>query len=234
MPGALSRVALATSAMIRIRVVLPMRHFASRTAPALALPVIREVRGYGSRAGQRSFFKSSKFQFQHGGELRRKRAGRGKRPLSTKDSLHVVFKMNREAHRPGLRHHRSYAHSMRVIDRYAKRFFIKIIQVSVQGSHIQMLIRAHKRSLFQHFFRVVAGQIAQGLGRRVTDTPRGPQKKRKFWMYRPFSRVVQSWTAEKTVRNYIQLNEREARGEIPYSKDRLRGLTPEQIRELWE
>jgi putative transposase len=145
-------------------------------------------------ARQGSFFKSNKFQYQHGGELRRKRAGRGKRPLSTKDSLHVVFKMNREAHRPGLRNYTSYALSM----------------------------------------RVVAGQIAQGLGRRMTDTPKPPQKRTKFWKYRPFSRVVKSWTAEKTVRNYIQLNEKEARGEIPYSKDRLKGLTPEQIQELWE
>jgi hypothetical protein len=81
---------------------------------------------------------------------------------------------------------------------------------------------------------VVAGQIAQGLGRRVTDTPVARQKRTRFWKYRPFSRVVKSWIAEKTVRNYIQLNEKEARGEIPYSKHRLRGLTPEQIRELWE
>ena len=109
---------------------------------------------------QSSFLKSSQFQFQHGGELRRKRAGRGKRPLSTKDSLHVVFKMNRVVHRPGLRHYKSYALSMRVIDQYAKRFSIKIIQISIQGNHIHMLIRAYRRSLFHHFFRVVAGQIA--------------------------------------------------------------------------
>jgi putative transposase len=142
--------------------------------------------------------------------------------------------MNREAHRPGLRHYKSYALSVQVIDRYAKRFFIKVIQISVQGNHIHLLIRAHKKSLFHHFFRVVPGQIAQGLGRRVTDTPAGRQKKVNFWKYRPFSRVVKSWTAEKIVRNYIQMNEKEARGEILYSKDRLRGLTPEQIRELWE
>jgi putative transposase len=197
-------------------------------------------------ARQSSFFKSNKFQFQHGGELRRKRAGRGKRPLSTKDSLHVVFKMNREAHRQGLRNYKSYTLPMQVIDRYAKRFFIKVVQVSIQGNHIHMLIRAHKRSLFHHFFRVVAGQIAQGLSRcvtdppaqglarGVTDTPKPPQKRIKFWKYRPFSRVVKSWTAEKTVRNYIQLNEKEARGEVPYSKERLKGLTPEQIQELWE
>ena len=185
-------------------------------------------------ARQSSFFKSSRFQFQHGGELRRKRAGRGKRPLSTKDSLHVVFKINREAHRPGLRHYKSYALSTRVIDRYAKTFYIKIIQLSIQGNHIHILIRANKRSLFHHFFRVVAGQIAQGLGQRVTDTPGERQKGQKFWIYRPFSRVVKSWTAEKTVRNYIRLNEKEACGEIPYSKSRLKGLMPEQIRELWE
>ena len=185
-------------------------------------------------ARQSSFFKSSQSRFQHGGELRRKRAGRGKRPLSTKDSLHVVFKMNRTVYKRGLRHPKSFALSKRVIDRYAKRFFIKIIQLSIQGNHIHILIRAHRRSLFHHFFRVVAGQIAQGLGPSVTDTPKERQKREKFWEFRPFSRVVRGWTAEKTVRNYLQLNEKEARGEIPYSKSRLKGLTPEQIRELWE
>ena len=122
-------------------------------------------------ARQSSFFKSSQFQFQHGGELRRKRAGRGKRAFSTKDSLHVIFKMNREVYQTGLRHPRSYALSMQVIDRYAKRFFIKVIQLSIQGNHIHILIRAHKRSHYHHFFRVVAGQIAQGLNRRVLIGP---------------------------------------------------------------
>ena len=99
-------------------------------------------------ARQNSFFKSGRSRFQHGGELRRKRSGRGKRPLSTKDSLHVVFKMNREAYRPGLRHHKSYMLSRAVIDRYAKRFFIKVIQLSIQGNHIHInAVRLSQRLL---------------------------------------------------------------------------------------
>jgi len=37
--------------------------------------------------------------------------------------------------------------------------------------------------------------------------------------------VIKGYRAYKTVRSYIQLNECEARGEIPYRKSRLRGLS---------
>jgi hypothetical protein len=96
---------------------------------------------------------------------------------------------------------------------------------------------------------VVAGQIAQrleleellvgqgpGPRQRVTDTPGSPRKLRKgtgLWKYRPFSRVVRGWRAYKIVRDYIQLNEQEARGKIPFRKSRLRGLSSGEWRILW-
>jgi hypothetical protein len=160
-------------------IIFQRQRFYFEIASDLAFPSAHGGAVGMGHARQGSFFKFNKFQYQHGGELRRKRAGRGKRPLSTKDSLHVVFKMNREAHPQGLRTYKSYALSTQVINRFATRFFIKVIQVSIQGNHIHMLIRAHKRSLFHHFFRVVAGQIAQGLGRCMTDTPKPKAKESK-------------------------------------------------------
>ena len=124
--------------MIRTRHIFYEHSFYFGSAHDLASPMDHGSAESMGHARQSSFFKSNKFQYQHGGELRRKRAGRGKRPLSTKDSLHVVLKMNREAHRPGLRPYKSYALSMQVIDRYAKRFFIKIIQISIQGNHVHI------------------------------------------------------------------------------------------------
>ncbi|MEK6774189.1 MAG: hypothetical protein AABY64_09625, partial [Bdellovibrionota bacterium] len=59
----------------------------------------------------------------------------------------------------------------------------------------------------------------------LTDTPQKQGKKQKLWKYRPFTRVVKGWKAYKTVKNYIQLNEQEALGIIPYRKLRLKGLS---------
>ncbi|MBC7371198.1 MAG: hypothetical protein H7326_06520, partial [Bdellovibrionaceae bacterium] len=59
---------------------------------------------------------------------------------------------------------------------------MKVEQLSIQHDHIHLLVRTGRRSQYQHFFRVVAGQIAQrfekeGLfaaGPAVTGTPNTP------------------------------------------------------------
>jgi REP element-mobilizing transposase RayT len=208
-------------------------------------------------------FKQQKFAFEnvksahrfcHGGILRKKRAGRGQRPLSTKESLHLIFKANKEKlrHR-SLRSSSNFALIHQIVRIYSRRFFVKIEQISIQNDHIHLLIRTGRRSFFHFFFRVVAGQIAQRMEKEgllitaVTGTPRNDEKttnksknsglQRKagtnLWKYRPFTRVVRSWTAFKDVRIYIQLNEKEAQGQIKYRKERLRGLSSGEWEILW-
>ena len=184
-----------------------------------------------SSSKQGSFFNyNGVFNLSHGGELRKKKKGRGPRPLSSKEPLHVVFKVAQfKLRHKSLRTPRSYKLSLEIIEKYAKHFAVKIEQRSVQKDHIHLLIRTSRRKHYHHFFRVVAGQIAQRFekaGQIMTDTP-------KFWKYRPFSRVVKGWKSYIIVRNYIQLNEKEAIGEIKYQKNRLRGLSTSDWQILW-
>ncbi len=165
---------------------------------------------------QGSFFNSSGVHnFSHGGELRKKKRGREARPLSSKEPLHAVFKVTQSQLRhKSLRAPQSFKLILEIIEKYAKHFAVKIEQQSVQKDHIHLLIRTSRRKHYHHFFRVVAGQIAQrfekagllsgsqAVGKpiqKMTDTP-------KLWKYRPFSRVVKGWKSYKTIRNYIQLN----------------------------
>lgn len=185
------------------------------------------------RSRQGSFFSSTGVnKFSHGGELRKKRKGRGFRPLSTKDPLHLVFKVVRpQLRNKSLRAPKSFKLVTEIINKYASRFAVKIEQLSIQNDHIHLLIRTSRRRHYQHFFRVVAGQISErfegaGLLTGVTGTP-------KFWKHRPFSRVVKGWKSYKTVRSYIQLNEKEALGLIKYQKERLRGLSSSDWELLW-
>lgn len=128
------------------------------------------------------FEKQSTFrQFNHGGILRNQRAGRGRRPLSTKESLHVVFKVDKsKLISRSLRSTKSFNLVQQIIKKYAKRFFVQLEQVSVQNDHCHLLVRTKRRSLFHYFFRVVAGQIAQifekeGMLVGVTDTQKDRQ-----------------------------------------------------------
>jgi putative transposase len=186
---------------------------------------------------QKSFFKTkSKHRYCHGGSLRKQRAGRGMRVLSTKEPLHLVFKANKPMLKFGLRSHKCFRLIHFLIRKYAKRFFIKIEQVSLQNDHIHFVIRTTRRSNYHHFFRVVAGQIAQEFGKHgylkepVTDTPKNQGK---LWKHRPFSRVIRGFKAFKTAMDYVRLNEKEARGEIKYRKERLKGLRDDEWEALW-
>ncbi len=235
------------------------------------------------KMSQAPSLKSIQTQFQlasrsqtlkHGGCLRNKRHGRGQRPLSCKESLHVVFKINRIVLKTqSFRTHQNFKLSREIIQKYADRFFVKIEQISIQGDHIHCMVRTTRRSFFHHFFRVASGQIAQQFEKtdklrvvvderfrvsrlknsnsqqvesksnlkNVTDTLKrtmtkqnnSVKRKLKLWMYRPFTRVVCGRTDYKNVRNYIQLNEKEALGEIAYKKDRLRGLSITEWEILW-
>ena len=104
---------------------------------------------------------SWKHRFSHGGELRKLRAGRKARSLSSKDPIHLVMKANRETIRGGFRSYKRYFLIQKLVRIYSKRFFIKIEQVSIQGDHVHLLIRISRRSLCHSFLRVLSGQIAQ-------------------------------------------------------------------------
>jgi putative transposase len=199
-----------------------------------------------------------RYRFSHGGKLRQKRLGRGARPLSSKGPLHLVLKARRERVKQGFRASPRFLLIHRVLRKYAYRFYIKVEQVSVQGDHLHLLIRTTRRSNYLSFFRVLAGQIAQQLEREgflsvvakregVTDTPRSADANLKvtdtpaaagaattaLWLYRPFTRVVRGYRAYRIVRDYIQLNEKEARGEIAYRPQRLKGLSLADWQILW-
>lgn len=174
----------------------------------------------------------------YGGSLRTKRRGRKARPLSFKHPIHLVLKANKKSIHSGLRSYKKFQLIIQLLGKYSRHFSVRIEQFTIQNDHIHLIVRASNRSDYKNFFRVWSGQIAQkfqnlGLIRRVTDTSGVAKEWMKLWLHRPFTRIVAGRRARRIVRDYIQLNEKEARGEIPYRKERLRGLTPEERDSLW-
>ena len=188
--------------------------------------------GIGSR--QQSLFSSnSRHRYSYGGTLRNKKIGRGQRPLSTHEPIHVVFKINKtRLLGKSLRSPICFPLVQRLLKKYSTRFLVKVEHVSIQNDHLHLLLRAHRRCQFHHFFRVFAGQIAQQL-KAMTGTKDDHEKKESFWKYRPFSRVVRGYRAYEIVKNYIQLNKQEALGKISYQKNRLRGLSNSDWAIFW-
>lgn len=172
----------------------------------------------------------------HGGQHRKKRSGRGSRPLSVKQSHHIVFKVQKEnLINKSFRHPKNFVYVQQLLNRFAKKFGIKIEQISYQHNHIHLLARSSRRTNFHNFFRVFSGQIAQNL--KVTDTPTRQGsicgKVLRLWESRPFTRIVVGLKNFAITKNYIQLNEKEVTGCISYQKERLRGLLEKDWKILW-
>ncbi|MFN8945337.1 MAG: transposase, partial [Pseudobdellovibrionaceae bacterium] len=139
-----------------------------------------------------------KHRFAHGGSLRQLAKGRGARPLSSREPLHLVFKINKAKMRGGLRGWKSQKIIKFLFQKYAKKFFVRIDQITIQRDHIHVIVRSPRRFYFQSFFKVIAGQIAQVFQKQgllksdeellkpnqgMTATPKGTG----LWKYRPFS-----------------------------------------------
>ncbi len=145
---------------------------------------------------QLTFFKKTEKEF--GGSLlqgKRKSA----RTLDSRKPLHFVLKSHKSVklslHRKVLQPH---------LRRYAKQFGVKVYKESVQKDHWHFCIKITNRHLYRSFIRALTGTIARQFGKGL-------------WVQRPFSRIV-TWGRDfLTVLDYIQLNEGEVFGIVPYA-----------------
>lgn len=180
---------------------------------------------------QKSFFKASRKE--HGGVLAVGKR-RAKRPLATKNSIHITMRSDLAKCQRSLMKHKNLIR--KVVLKASKRFEIKVYRYAICGNHLHFLIKGSYKSDIQNFFRVVAGHIAQGVLKLYPLThdelrktqwggvhaaqiiPKKPclKNQRKFWALLLYSRII-TWGKEfQTVSKYILQNTLEALNLIAY------------------
>lgn len=169
----------------------------------------------------------------YGGKLRNERKGRGARPLSSKEPIHLVLKGTLAKKEWNFRLPQNHQTVSKLIYELSRTYGIRIDQKAIQQDHVHLVLRVKNRTLYKRFIRRLAGQIAQ----QVTDARSSAKSLKeqglKFFKHRPFTRVVRGLKAYTIVRAYVRLNEQEALGNIRYRKDRLRGLQPHEWGFVW-
>ena len=151
-----------------------------------------------------SFIKDYKKEF--GGSLligRRKTA----RPISIKKPMHLILKSTgASCFVPGSRKLEN------LIRAYAAKHGIKIYEVSLNWSHIHMLMKLPSKDAYLAFIRTVTSLIVAYLSKLKSKNLRG------LFDLRPFTKIL-SWGKQfKTVIEYHELNDQEARGLIVRKK----------------
>lgn len=169
---------------------------------------------------QISFIRKSKTR--HGGVLTLKRR-KVRRHFDIRRPIHIVLRSDLAKGSRSLVRNQKLVEE--VLYKFAKRFRIRIYEKAVCGNHIHCLVRGKTRIEMQNFFRVLAGQIGQGILRRYPlrknekKAHRGgthPKSQKSFWSLLLFSRVV-SWGWDfNNVKRYVIQNTLETLGIIPY------------------
>lgn len=155
-----------------------------------------------------------------GGILMRRAAYRRARPLSTKQALHLVLRSSQARGSWSFLTAKNRQIVDSVLTKFARKYGVKIYQRGVARDHIHLLVRTTNRFAYRAFIRALSGAIAL----KVSGANRFQGLRKRFWDYRPFSRVVEWGRGYSLARDYVLLNQLENMGLIPYHRGRLSSL----------
>jgi putative transposase len=185
-----------------------------------------------SRTKQQRFADAQfKTQDQFGGSLLKRRCNRTARPLSTKQSLHLILKSSVAKGAFSLRSQQNRSKVDSIIQREAKRNGVTLLKYSNNFNHLHLHVKIVSRATYKRFIKSISGAIAMAVTGACKTRPL-PQLigRKRFWDARPYSRVVRGWRGFKTANDYVVLNQLEAEGLMPKRDSRLRGVQPSERR----
>lgn len=106
-----------------------------------------------------------------------------------------------------------------ITDKFAIRYGVRVLSLANAGNHLHFHIKLTNRFTYRPFIRALTAAIAMAVTGASRWNPLKKTAKDRFWDYRPFTRVVQSFRALLNLRDYIQINKLEGYG---YRRDEAR------------
>ena len=133
---------------------------------------------------------------------------KSKRPMSSKLPVHLA--MRTDGRKFSMRKPRAFGLVNKIVYRTAEKYGVRIYEFGNVGNHLHLLIKLPHIREWAGFIRELSGRIAQEM-----QELKGPKKGEKFWIFKPFTRVVASWRkAFQDCRDYVILNHLEGEGHI--------------------
>lgn len=170
-------------------------------------------------------------RLEFGGSLSKKKAFRSARPVSTKHSMHLVLKSSKAVGAFSFGYKANPMLVSTILKMHCRKYGVKLISYSNNFNHLHMHLKFSSRALYLRFIRSITGAIAMA----ITNAAKSRSLKaligtKRFFDFRPFTRVIKSWSGYRTLENYIRLNQLEAEGVIPKRPGRLKKVRPDERR----
>ena len=150
----------------------------------------------------------------YGGELLKTRKGRsGPRPLATRGTIHLVLRSAKAKGDWSFKKHDGRIRE--IIGKFSRKYGVKVLSLANVGNHLHFQLKLSRHHLWNPFIRAVTAAITMavtGANRWNPSRPGSEGRKERFWDYRPFTRVVQSWRGYLKLKDYILINQWEGAG----------------------
>lgn len=153
-------------------------------------------------------FKEFSRQAEFGGSLLSGKR-KSRRHFSKKRPMHITFRTNGDY---TLFPKRNKIQNLVIV--LAKKHGVRVYERSINSNHLHLLLRTAVKISLQNFLRELSIKIVC----LVTGTRKGKRLTRRFWKFRPWSRIVEWGRAFQTVKKYIFRNRLETEGRIPYDR----------------
>jgi REP element-mobilizing transposase RayT len=108
-----------------------------------------------------------------------------------------------------------------ILQKFSAKYGVTLLSVANVGNHLHIHLKLSNRRTYSPFIRAITSAIAMaasGTSRWCTKAQKGI---RKFWDYRPFTKVVESHQYFLNLKDYVQINKFEGQG---YSRSSARAL----------
>lgn len=183
---------------------------------------LQKSSNWKSRTRQLSLFKNRVLR-QFGGALLKGNA-KVARPLSTKETIHLVLKSAQAIGAKSMLHTYNVNKIDEIIRTHAKNCRIRIYHLVNVGNHLHMVIKLDDFKEFSKFVRIITGLIARHVLRAergpATDKSEASRKKTQFWAARPFTRLIAWGRDYGHIKSYMNKNINDAkRYFIPWGFD---------------
>lgn len=140
-----------------------------------------------------------------GGRLCTRRKYRTARPLSTKHPIHLVLRSTQATGTKSFLAQRHRVAISHLLINLGKKWGIRVQNLANVGNHLHLQIKIGNRHSYKPFICALTGGIA-------TIVTQGQKLKKKFWDYRPYSRIVRGLSGHLKLKDYLEINQYEGGG----------------------
>ena len=139
---------------------------------------------------------------------------KAERPLCVSRAIHVVLKSSWATGSYSMLQKYNSRKIEDIVRSTAESCRIKVYHLVNVGNHLHLVIKLKDIADYRKFIRIITGLIARHVLKRQRGpvlTPKKKLKKIKFWLARPFTRIINWGRDYKYVDRYMEKNKNDAK-----------------------